>query len=449
MALDLAALALRIEMGGGPEAVRELANVDRVGQRAAVGATKSERSFKGLGLALSGMAARAAGVPGPVGAISRQLLFLGTGGLTFVAASAGIAALTLLFRKFTEEARKNAAAVKEAREAAQKLGQTAAGLAVIQAGTLSVERAKQLTLLAKAREQHAKGYAGWEQIIVDADNKIRQLDVEITRLLDVRNQAHENLAEAQFVELGILQHAVALAEQYVRMLQEGRKALRETKPGVTGPGMEPGMAPRQGLTGDITIKGLKLAHLELQNITSDLSVRIPEVRTEITEASQAIQSAIIDFGTGVADAFAGLIEGSYRNIGEFGQALAGAAGQVLKNLGRTLIGIGIAKSVLEKFAVLPGPAMIAAGAAIMALGAVLSRATAQAVSDVTGFQGGGGGGRGGGAGYTFQSLYTPSQPQRVDTRGQLIFAPTIIGPNDPAAQRAIADMVRKAWNRGI
>jgi len=140
---------------------------------------------------------------------------------------------------------------------------------------------------------------------------------------------------------------------------------------------------------------------------------------------------------------------------EFGKTLLAGFGDILVRLGKILIQYGITMEALRPFLMnifTAGPAAIAAGVALIALGSAFS-----AISS-----GGGGVSRGTAAAGAFRE---PSfGPQMADVSRQtinmgaaptiqpqpsVVFQNTIIGPDDPTAQRQLTDLLVKAQRRGL
>jgi hypothetical protein len=159
--------------------------------------------------------------------------------------------------------------------------------------------------------------------------------------------------------------------------------------------------------------------------------------------------------TGVQAAFA---KGA--NFGDamkaFGVALLAGLGNVMVAFGQRLVQLGVALKMAQKSFLTGNPgAMIAAGLTIIAIGAALKGAAGRAMSD-TGF-GGGVGGSGGaysspalGRGQTLPTMtYGPTTATSASgIQPASAMNVTIIGPNDPSAQRAMQELMTKADRRG-
>jgi hypothetical protein len=158
------------------------------------------------------------------------------------------------------------------------------------------------------------------------------------------------------------------------------------------------------------------------------------------------------------DAIAAGFEGGW---GAFGQVMLGGLGDILMAMGKQLMIVGASLKGLLPALLTPftsGPAMIAAGALIFGAGAALSSIA----------RGGGGGGgtapTAGGIGslgvgaaqtpsvYVFGSGPMPMGAlggRAAEPRNAVTINQTIIGANDPVAQRQIGEMVKQAARRGL
>ena len=145
-------------------------------------------------------------------------------------------------------------------------------------------------------------------------------------------------------------------------------------------------------------------------------------------------------------------------LGAFGEVILGALGGFFTRWGEALIGFG---AIMEKLAtwmaahpIFSGPAAIAAGIAMIALGSTLS-----------GIAAGGGGGTGGAAYSAAASIptsttqtttvmpYSYAPPTQATTAGMSPVTPvvnnvTVIGKDDPAVQRQMLELINRAQLRG-
>lgn len=180
---------------------------------------------------------------------------------------------------------------------------------------------------------------------------------------------------------------------------------------------------------------------------TEMNARAKRAATTLGNAITAGMTAAFE-GGGIGGAFKA-----------FGSTMLGAFGDILKEMGINMI---VASKIFN--ALLPalsnpltaGPAMFAAGLALVALGATLSAVATRS--------GGGGGGGGGGYGsYVYGPTstahtvavapYTSAPPGSATTQGMsganpVVVHATIIGKDDPSAQRQIVDLIRRAQLRG-
>lgn len=158
-------------------------------------------------------------------------------------------------------------------------------------------------------------------------------------------------------------------------------------------------------------------------------------------------------GAGFEAAFAtGKISEGFK---AFGKAMLSGLGGMLQAFGtQTLLASGIMKQIMVSFATLNPVQMAAAGIALIALGGAL-KGSASSIF--------GGGSAGGGA--SAASYSTSSSAMTAPRLPTLTYGPTsaagaaglspmgatnitIIGPNDPVAQRAMQELITKANRRG-
>ena len=142
-------------------------------------------------------------------------------------------------------------------------------------------------------------------------------------------------------------------------------------------------------------------------------------------------------------------------FGALGATLLSGIGSVMINFGKSLIPLGALMTKLrESFLALSGPGMIAAGIGFIAIGAALRGAAGRAMQ-----QGGGGSGGGNVGGYSAPAMpsnmtmptnyYAPTSAGSANTIEQINpISVTIIGPNDPTAQRQMQELLRNAQRRG-
>lgn len=186
-----------------------------------------------------------------------------------------------------------------------------------------------------------------------------------------------------------------------------------------------------------------------------------EAFTQFEETMNNLRERLrVDFGDTLASGLAAGIETAIAtgSIGEGFKALIrtllAGLGDMMVQFGKAaLVAAGFMKTIFDALSkALPGGA-IAASLAMIAVGAALKGAAGRAF---------GGGGGGGGGGYSAPSLsvssgamgmpnlfYGPTAAGSASTIAQIpAMNVTIIGPNDPSAQRQMQDLMRNAMRRG-
>lgn len=190
----------------------------------------------------------------------------------------------------------------------------------------------------------------------------------------------------------------------------------------------------------------------MRNVQNELAmafqeqVQVPLEDTIRSGIGSTIGSAISE---GIAAGFeSGSIGGAFKAAGK---AILAGLGSIISQMGQVWVEYGISMTALGQALWNPitsGPAAIAIGASLIALGAA-----------VGGIAHGRAGGAGGG------SMSSVSAPPQIIDRGLINpngalmasasgLSPmqpmnvTIIGPNDPSAQRAVAELMKNANNRG-
>jgi len=176
---------------------------------------------------------------------------------------------------------------------------------------------------------------------------------------------------------------------------------------------------------------------------------------KLADMAPGIQSAVQQtFGSAIEDGFMAAFSGK-NPLKAFGKTILAGLGKIFMDMGVQLIGFGKIMTALQKFLLNPltaGPAAVAAGIALLALGAALASIA------------GGGGGGGGGGGSSFGGVGEVNAPARITnitigasgtSKTAAGLAPqqpihfTVIGPGDPQAQRAIVETLDNARRRGL
>jgi hypothetical protein len=186
------------------------------------------------------------------------------------------------------------------------------------------------------------------------------------------------------------------------------------------------------------------------------------ISQQMASWKQGLESAFLQVPT---DLFVGFFGGLGEQFSQGGSALRDRMLSVIGNLmiavGTAMLPFGVLLTKLAKKLANPftaGPAAIAIGATLIAMGAALSAASQSAMrgNSNAGLGGIGGLGIGGATGtqpFVFQNRPYQNPMQGMgstpDARGNVTVNATIIGPNDPQAQRQIADLVNNAARRGL
>ena len=236
-------------------------------------------------------------------------------------------------------------------------------------------------------------------------------------------------------------------------------------PGIPGTGQAPGGAVSDiGTsipgTGQWNISDM----LDAQALTAQarelFKLATAEILQIVNEMADVIESGLEQtLGDAIANGLTAAFDtGSLKSFfAEFGKTLLAGFGDILVQLGKILIQYGITMEALRPFLMnifTAGPAAIAAGVALVALGSAFSSISS----------GGGGVGRGtatAGAfrepSYGFSQQMTDATRQTVNMGSATTVQPqptvnyynTIIGPDDPSAQRQITELLVKAQRRGL
>lgn len=294
---------------------------------------------------------------------------------------------------------------------------------------------------------------GDEVEILTGLQALRALErADIARALEIERQLTAELAAGNLTR-----------EQRLEIEQK-LKALREA--GLTSQIPEPAdFRPGRGQARpDLTtqpVEGFDLPEFELDAMGERLKAKMEEIDGLMMDASVGIGTTIASgLGMGLAAALSGK-----NPLEALGSTLLSGFGAIMQQLGSALIEYGIIMTGLLPFLkniFTSGPAAIAAGIALTALGAAFATAFTSGgrggrSSGGSGFAFAGGGGiPAGSAGFTrderangIQRTLPSSAGPAPDARPVNVFAPTIIGPNDPRAQRALREIWDNANARGI
>jgi hypothetical protein len=145
--------------------------------------------------------------------------------------------------------------------------------------------------------------------------------------------------------------------------------------------------------------------------TQDAIDWVTQVRSQLIDFAPFIANFAVDIAEGIGDALSG--------TQKFGEGLLKSISSFMSQLGRQMIQLGVAKTVLDRLSVaLPGPALIAAGAALVVASKAISGTLNKGISG-----GGSSGSSASGAGSSFGFA------QDTGTQGAII-AETVIRGQD-------------------
>jgi tape measure domain-containing protein len=188
------------------------------------------------------------------------------------------------------------------------------------------------------------------------------------------------------------------------------------------------------------------------------------VTDTIEQMKQSLETEMMNLQiTAPSDIFLSFLSGLGQQFAQGGTALRdqmlGTIGNIFVSMGSAMVKYGILQTKLATALLNPltaGPAAIAIGAAMVVLGSTLSASVRSGGRNTSGTIGSGIGSLGIGGNNTMESVYRfedrpyQSGAGRVSATSQpVIVNATIIGPNDPNAQRQIAQLVDNAARRGL
>ncbi len=454
MAVTLYELALKLTTNGVREATKGLAEVDTAGKKTALSLTSLEanasRASRGL-LSAASASTGASAQMNLAGGASKLL----AGGLAVFAGGSALTAgiqlgLGLIAAGYRALSTEGQLATEVAGKLADKLRQMAT--ARFQA-TVQGKQGNELGALSdlmKAEKDFADVGQRW------FGNR-RIYDAALERLRDAqRNYAEATLQTAEAVEKSASRQVTAINSVRVAHERAGKAVVDQTTPN-RGPHMDiqglplgadlfpTGPMPNIG-RGSVT----PLDEGANAEIFQKAQARMEQIQDFMSAQASILQHGIADtIGGAIYDGFAAAFNGE--GLGgvfkAFGKSILASIGNILGQMGQVWLEYGVLMTGLGQALWNPftsGPAAIAIGAALMALSGALG-----AVAH------GGGGARSGTSAYSTSAQRTEdiTRYKFIDRSGNLVdLSPrpamhfTIIGPNDPSAQRAIGEVVEK-YNR--
>lgn len=207
----------------------------------------------------------------------------------------------------------------------------------------------------------------------------------------------------------------------------------------------------------ISAGALEKVKASTQSFTDEARIAFYEQITMLAnEMNVKIRDTFVDaLANGISAAIeTGSIGEGFKALGA--TLLAGLGGMMIE-FGKSLIPVAaLMKKVRDALLTMNPIGILAAAAGFIAVGAMLRGAAQRSFGGGAGAGGGGfgtslgiGGGAVGGSGALRFVPTMAGQAGQMQPRGAVTVNATIIGPNDPAAQRQIADVVNNAARRGL
>lgn len=322
----------------------------------------------------------------------------------------------------------------------------------------------------RVQEANARTGASIEAILLKkqeqwkAERALNQLEEKRAKLVPVVQRLAVETGQRQAEILKIQQDQAAAAEREKAAQEAAARAIRDKAQAQKD--MDAANAALAKASQGITLTGptmdLGLGDLShAPKVPVQIEPTFPDTAqaewiAKIQDMAPGIQSAVQQtFGQAIEDGFTAGFTGK-NPLAAFGKTILAGLGRIFMDMGKTLLGFGKIMAALQKFLLNPltaGPAAIAAGVALIALGAALA--------SIAGGTGGGGGAGGGSFGSNVGEVSAPAQVTNITVgasgtqRTAAGLTPqqpvnvTVIGPNDPAAQRGIVDLLDNARRRGL
>lgn len=501
MAVDLAALSLRIETTGAAQADAALGQIDKLGARTAVTLGSTGNAVRGLGgqltttagaamgahagfgkveRAVTGMALATAGADGPLGRLSAALLQFGTGG--YIVAGVAVAVGTLAYAwKQATKATTDMLAVQDKLLANTKSLQPKLGDLQIAENTLGHARHQLAIQTAALHTLEATRTAG----LVTAYHVTRDLAGAVAlvsqgRVYDAKRLFDQAMAEASLgTNIANTRKAIAELTQaipgYVSALYTAQHANDEADHSferwlatLTEAQFATQRLDRVWTNFAAAMKkvGLSASEMndELTKALDNLNLHIPTLddifgkgfeamQENVTRQSEIVRNGIVStisdtIGGAFEDGFKGAAAGMLRGFG--GMMVQMGEQEIVFGLGLTAFGEAL-RSLNGPAAIAAGVALVAAGKALGALAGKLGGQMSGATESVTSP-----------SGFTASSSAAPpSDAQRTTVypvsgghgtaAPRTAFSPTfvVIGTDDPRAQRNIIELINAGLRRGI
>lgn len=288
----------------------------------------------------------------------------------------------------TEQAKKLQIAVDEVNKSLsfdeaviEKFNQFAKGYKSITEAASEYNAVIRQRMLANKGDELKAGQAGDKSLVNVIQEENEKLD-RVTRTVYAYAQAKETASKVAPIvsdtEVKRVQTYTAAGFSMVKMLEDQRSAIKKF---VTA------YAELKNITSDIKMPDWDKYQKGFKNPLKDLITDFKLFKNELVELdlSGAVAGTLQGFATILGEFFADLNSG----VGElepFGNRLKKLVGGIMQAVGGALISIGIGKMAIK----LPGPQAIAAGVALVAAGAALSKSANNAKKVLSGGSGSGG-----------------------------------------------------------
>lgn len=429
--------------------------------RAAAGATTllatAQRAAAAAGQALSGVFAA---FGGPIG----------------VALIGGILTLNHLLEKFEGDAKKAEDAYDKVKEATQKVyeQQVAAEVGWLNTSRAIGEATEQLKAYRKGGEDALNREKDWETAFKAARTQWEAIPGNLKQVSDAAL-----ITDASFVKMFESQMKVVLAQRELAKAQKGADVVKQAKEGqaeVNAALFEQHKLNIKMMQDQLkaTMEAKDKEHAVLSdaetkriNLEQDQRQKIEKIFSDFDAESERLNNeafkrkvdAIVQQSLELANVLASSLEAGLSAAFTGKNPLAALGGAILAGFGQILIQIGTTALAASPFITaisvalqtLSGGALAAAGLGLIGVGALLKAAGGA----LTGGAGGGGGAYYGGGGQQYNGNYQTvsfGAPSTAVAAGNTPMPPvhfTVIGPNDPSAQRMISELVIKASRRGL
>lgn len=457
MGVDFSSVNLRILSPDGKTVLAELQTIDKVGQRTAqnagrIGANlgRSVSAARSLAFAATGVSSGINGAANAAGVLAEQIA-LSTRNAKIAAGATGLAAIVavavslgIVWKNATDE-------LKEFNRQLNAIGSDTEIAQLRGRGPASDRKAQREAIWAAGEKE------------LEQARKIKNEDERRVLLAAIYKRTREQIAalDREFIrtrDRAYGQERAAVADE-IRLLEMQRSAA--------------GMGPLTGARFQRTNEARMARDQALRELARDAEEKGYTdaqvgalgtlIRDRFAAESKLIEAELVQQAAQIGDAFVTSLAGSIADgistaisAGGIGAGFKALTGSILIGLGDMMIEIGTQSLLAAKLMLKIVTALRAfapEGAIGPALLLIAAGGTAKGLGASMGGAGGGGSGGGGSGSYSSgtiidRGLVNPGNgvvtaPGTIRPRETMIFAPTIIGTDDPRAQRDIYRM----WDR--